>query len=84
MDNARSTPSGAIVDPSSVELEQWHRFVHLLLLLVQSGRIDSADAVALVDALGSPPDVSSGRSALYEIVRRHEPDAYATASLRPA
>ena len=62
---------GAVVDPVSVELDQWQRFVHLLLLLVQSGRLDPADGMALVEALGHPPDVSRGRSALFEIVRRH-------------
>lgn len=61
------------IDPVSVELDQWRRFVHLLLLLVQSGRLDPADGIALVDALGHPPDVASGRRALFEIVRRHEP-----------
>ena len=66
---------GATVDPASVEIEEWRRFVHLLLLLVQSGRIDPADGLALVDALGQPPDVARGRRALFEIVRRHEPDA---------
>jgi hypothetical protein len=65
---------GTTVDPASVEVEQWRRFVHLLLLLVQSGRLDSADGLALVDALGQPPDIARGRSALFEIVRRHEPD----------
>jgi hypothetical protein len=64
---------GTAVDPASVEVEQWRRFVHLLLLLVQSGRIDPADGLALVDALGQPPDIARGRSALFEIVRRHEP-----------
>jgi hypothetical protein len=68
--------------PASNELEEWHRFVHLLLLLVQSGRIDSADAIALVDALGHPPDVISGRRALFEIVRRHEPDPCGSAPTR--
>jgi hypothetical protein len=72
MEELTSIRHGAIVDPASVELEQWHRFVHLLLLLVQSGRIDAADGIELVDALGSPPDVARGRSALFEIVRRHE------------
>lgn len=72
MEELTSIRHGAIVDPAAVELEQWHRFVHLLLLLVQSGRIDADDGIELVDALGSPPDVGRGRSALFEIVRRHE------------
>jgi hypothetical protein len=74
MDELISVRRGAIVDPNAVELDQWQRFVHLLLLLVQSGRLDPADGIALVDALGHPPDVARGRSALFEIVRRHEPD----------
>jgi hypothetical protein len=74
----------AIVDPASLELEQWRRFVHLLLLLVQSGRLDPADGMALVEALGHPPDVGRGRSVLFEIARRHEPDAYRDSSRRPA
>jgi hypothetical protein len=64
---------GATLDQASVELEEWHRFVQLLLLLVQSGRLDPADGMTLVDALGHPPDVARGRSALFEIVRRHSP-----------
>lgn len=70
----RSVPVGAIGEPASaeVEIEQWHRFVQLLLLLVQSGRLDPSDSLALVDALGHPPDVAKGRRALFEIVRRHE------------
>ena len=71
-DFTQRTPGGAL-DPASLELEQWRRFVHLLLLLVQSGRLDPADGIALVEALGQPPDVARGRSALFEIVRRHEP-----------
>lgn len=78
MDEVFSLQRGATVDPSSVEVEQWRRFVGLLLLLVQSGRLDAADGVALVDALGHPPDVSRGRSMLFEIVRRHEPDSCET------
>ena len=74
MDELVSMRCGAMVEPVSGEVEQWRRFVGLLLLLVQSGRIDAADGVALVDALGHPPDVARGRSALFEIVRRHEPD----------
>jgi len=72
MDELMSVRSGASVDPASVEVDQWQRFVNLLLLLVQSGRIDAADGVALVDAMGNPPDVARGRSALYEIMRRYE------------
>ena len=72
MEELTSVRHGVIVEPAAVELEQWHRFVHLLLLLVQSGRIDAADGIELVDTLGSPPDVARGRSALFEIVRRHE------------
>jgi hypothetical protein len=64
---------GATLDQASVELEEWHRFVQLLLLLVQSGRLDPTDGMTLVDALGHPPDVARGRSALFEIVRRHSP-----------
>ena len=66
-------PVAAIGDraQAEVEVEQWQRFVHLLLLLVQSGRLDPADSVALVDALGRPPDVAEGRRALFEIVRKH-------------
>jgi hypothetical protein len=71
MEELTSIRKGAMVEPA-VELEQWHRFVHLLLLLVQSGRIDAADGIALVDALGHPPDVARGRRVLFEIVRRHE------------
>jgi hypothetical protein len=74
MEELMSVRNGANVDPASAELDQWRRFVTLLLLLVQSGRIDPADGLALVDALGHPPDVARGRSALYEIMRRHEPD----------
>jgi hypothetical protein len=74
MDELVSVRRGVAVDPASVEVEQWRRFVHLLLLLVQSGRLDPADGLALVDALGQPPDVARGRSALFAIVRRHEPD----------
>ena len=74
MDELFSLQRGATVDPASIEVEQWRRFVGLLLLLVQSGRLDAADGVDLVDALGHPPDVARGRSALFEIVRRHEPD----------
>ena len=59
-DFTQRTPAGA-VDPASLELEQWRRFVHLLLLLVQSGRLDPADGMALVEALGQPPDVARGR-----------------------
>jgi hypothetical protein len=73
-DFTQRTSAGAL-DPASFELEQWHRFVHLLLLLVQSGRLDPSDGIALVEALGQPPDVARGRSALFEIVRRHEPGA---------
>ena len=61
------------MDPASLELEEWQRFVHLLLLLVQSGRLDPSDGIALVDAMGHPPDVSRGRRVLFEIVRRHSP-----------
>ena len=74
----RSVPIGAIGEPAApeveveVEVEQWRRFVQLLLLLVQSGRLDPADSLALVDALGHPPDVAKGRRALFEIVRKHE------------
>ena len=82
MDELTSLRNGGTVDPVSVELDQWHRFVHLLLLLVQSGRIDAADGVALVDAVGHPPDVARARSALYEIMRRHEPD-HPSRFLRP-
>jgi hypothetical protein len=78
MDELFSVQRHAKVDPSSIEVEQWRRFVGLLLLLVQSGRLDAADGVALVDALGHPPDVSRGRSVLFEIVRRHEPDSCAS------
>jgi hypothetical protein len=78
MDEVFSLQRGATVDPSSVEVEQWRRFVGLLLLLVRSGRLDAADGVALVDALGHPPDVARGRSMLFEIVRRHEPDSCET------
>jgi hypothetical protein len=69
----RSVPVGALDDraPAEVEVDQWYRFVHLLLLLVQSGRLDPADSIALVDALGQPPDVAKGRRALFEIVRKH-------------
>jgi hypothetical protein len=74
MDRLTALSQGATVDPTSVEVEQWRRFVHLLLLLVQSGRLDAADGMALVDALGHPPDVARGRSALFDIARRHEPD----------
>ena len=74
MEELTSRRNGATVDPVSDELDQWRRFVHLLLLLVQSGRIDAADSVALVDAVGHPPDIARARSALYEIMRRHEPD----------
>jgi hypothetical protein len=80
MDELFSAQRGSTVDPSSVEVEQWRRFVGLLLLLVQSGRLDAADGVALVDALGHPPAVARGRSALFEIVRRHEPDPCSTDS----
>ena len=73
-DFMQRTPGGAL-DPATLELEQWRRFVHLLLLLVQSGRLDPADGMALVEALGHPPDVARGRRALFEIVRRHEPGA---------
>jgi hypothetical protein len=68
-----SAPAGDIggATPSQVEVDQWQRFVHLLLLLVQSGRLDPADGVALVDALGRPPDVAKGRRVLFEIVRKH-------------
>jgi hypothetical protein len=68
-----SAPGGATVGatPSQVEVDQWQRFVHLLLLLVQSGRLDPSDGVALVDALGRPPDVAKGRRVLLEIVRKH-------------
>ena len=76
MDGIRSRVNTSTADATG-ELEEWHRFVHLLLLLVQSGRIDPSDAVALVDALGHPPDVERGRIALFEIVRRHEPDTCA-------
>ena len=72
MEELTSIRHGAIVDPVAVELEEWHRFVHLLLLLVQSGRIDAADGIELVEALGSPPDLARGRRVLFEIVRRHE------------
>jgi hypothetical protein len=58
--------------PAEIEIEQWHRFVQLLLLLVQSGRLDPSDSIALVEALGRPPDVAKGRRALFEIVRKHE------------
>lgn len=78
MDEVFSLQRGATVDPSSVEVEEWRRFVGLLLLLVQSGRLDASDGVALVDALGHPPDASRGRSMLFEIVRRHEPDTCGT------
>jgi hypothetical protein len=74
-DFGQRPPGGGALDPASLELEQWRRFVHLLLLLVQSGRLDPADGIALVEALGQPPDVARGRSALFEIVRRHEPGA---------
>jgi hypothetical protein len=80
MDELASARRGATVDPASVEVGQWRRFVGLLLLLVQSGRLDPADGLALVDALGHPPDIARGRSALFEIVRRHEPDACGTGS----
>jgi hypothetical protein len=80
MDELFSVQRHPTVDPSSIEVEQWRRFVGLLLLLVQSGRLDAADGVALVDALGHPPDVARGRSALFEIVRRHEPDPCSTDS----
>ena len=71
MDEITELPAPITVDPASVELDQWQRFVHLLLLLVQSGRLDPDDGIALVDALGHPPDVSRGRSVLFDIVRRH-------------
>lgn len=74
MSDFMTVQAGVAVDPASLELEQWRRFVHLLLLLVQSGRLEPADGIALVEALGTPPDVARGRSALFEIVRRHEPD----------
>jgi hypothetical protein len=77
-------PAGVTLDPAALELEQWHRFVHLLLLLVQSGRLDPVDGIALVEALGHPPDVARGRRALFEIVRRHEPDAAGDGSQRTA
>jgi hypothetical protein len=64
----------AISDQTAAELDQWRRFVHLLLLLVQSGRLDPEDGMALVEALGHPPDVARGRRVLFEIVRRHEPE----------
>jgi len=80
MDELFFAQRGSTVDPSSVEVEQWRRFVGLLLLLVQSGRLDPADGGALVDALGHPPDVARGRSMLFEIVRRHEPDPCRTES----
>jgi hypothetical protein len=80
MDELFSWQRGTTVDPSSLEVDQWRRFVGLLLLLVQSGRIDAADGVALVEALGHPPDVARGRSVLFDIVRRHEPDSCATES----
>lgn len=73
MDGITHLERDAVVEPASLELEQWHRFVHLLLLLVQSGRLDPSDGIALVDALGHPPDVSQGRRVLFEIVRRHTP-----------
>lgn len=73
MDDFALLRGGGAVDPVSIELDQWRRFVHLLLLLVQSGRLDPADGIALVDALGQPPDVARGRRVLFEIVRRHEP-----------
>jgi len=76
-------PDG-VIDPASLELEQWRRFVHLLLLLVQSGRLDPTDGIELVEALGQPPDVARGRRALFEIVRRHEPGALADGSARSA
>jgi len=62
------------LDSSALEIAEWQRFVHLLLLLVQSGRLDPDDGITLVEALGSPPDVARGRRTLFEIVRRHEPD----------
>jgi hypothetical protein len=68
-----SVGRAATVDPTAIEIEEWQRFVQLLLLLVQSGRLDPADGMTLVDALGHPPDVARGRSALFEIVRRHSP-----------
>jgi hypothetical protein len=73
-EDVRSAPVGAIGDraQAEVEVEQWQRFVQLLLLLVQSGRLDPADSLTLVDALGHPPDVAKGRRALFEIVRKHE------------
>jgi hypothetical protein len=74
MDDFTLLRGGATVDPASIEVDQWRRFVHLLLLLVQSGRLDPGDGVALIDALGHPPDVARGRRRLFEIVRRHEPD----------
>jgi hypothetical protein len=77
-------PAGGALDPASLELEQWRRFVHLLLLLVQSSRLDPADGMALVEALGQPPDVARGRSALFEIMRRHEPGAFGDESVRSA
>ena len=83
MNEIGSRTSAAGVDAtggSAEELEQWHRFVHLLLLLVQSGRLDANDAIGLVDALGHPPDVARGRIVLYEIARRHEPDPCASGS----
>jgi hypothetical protein len=77
-------PTDAALDSASLELEQWRRFVHLLLLLVQSGRLDPADGIALVEALGQPPDVARGRRVLFEIVRRHEPGALGDESARSA
>ncbi|HEX4492378.1 MAG TPA: hypothetical protein VH914_14305 [Acidimicrobiia bacterium] len=84
MSDLAPRPSGRAVDPASLELEQWRRFVHLLLLLVQSGRLDPADGMALVEALGQPPDVARGRRALFEIMRRHEPGACGDESVRSA
>jgi hypothetical protein len=82
-DFTHTQPAG-VLDPASLEVEQWRRFVHLLLLLVQSGRLDPADGMALVEALGQPPDVARGRSALFEIVRRHEPGALGDEPARSA